>query len=231
MKKIGHIYPWRENNQFELLIDAEVFYPRMLQAIEQARSAILLEMYLFESGHAANEFIEVLIDAARRGVKVQALLDDFGCRKLSAYDRHRLQDNGVELRFYNPVYIFRWFEFRWLENLARDHRKLLLIDGQEAFIGGAGITDEFLPQRHKERAWRETMVSAHGPVVKDWCHLFRQLWPDSEGKTTKPSSTGNMEGRLASSTGYFANDIRRSVVKHIRSAEQRVWFCTAYFVP
>ena len=231
MKRTDHIYPWRENNQFELLVDAEVFYPRMIQAINNAKTVILLEMYLFESGHNANQFIEALIDAAHRGLLVQVLLDDFGSRNLSTYDRHRLLDNGVELGFYNPVYIFRRLEFRWHENLARDHRKLLLVDKQEAYIGGAGITDEFLPQFHKERAWRETMVMASGPIVKDWCHVFRQLWPVEVPKNIEPTASGDMQGRLSTSTSIFSNDIRRSVIKRIRTAEQRIWLCTAYFVP
>ena len=231
MKRTDHIYPWRENNQFELLVDAEVFYPRMIQAINNAKTVILLEMYLFESGHNANQFIEALIDAAHRGLLVQVLLDDFGSRNLSTYDRHRLLDNGVELGFYNPVYIFKRLEFRWHENLARDHRKLLLVDKQEAYIGGAGITDEFLPQFHKERAWRETMVMASGPIVKDWCHVFRQLWPVEVPKNIEPTASGDMQGRLSTSTSIFSNDIRRSVIKRIRTAEQRIWLCTAYFVP
>jgi phosphatidylserine/phosphatidylglycerophosphate/cardiolipin synthase-like enzyme len=231
MKRTDHIYPWRENNQFELLVDAEVFYPRMIQAINNAKTVILLEMYLFESGHNANQFIEALIDAAHRGLLVQVLLDDFGSRNLSTYDRHRLLDNGVELGFYNPVYIFKRLEFRWHENLARDHRKLLLVDKQEAYIGGAGITDEFLPQFHKEKAWRETMVMASGPIVKDWCHVFRQLWPVEVPKNIEPTASGDMQGRLSTSTSIFSNDIRRSVIKRIRTAEQRIWLCTAYFVP
>jgi len=231
MKRTDHIYPWRENNQFELLVDAEVFYPRMIQAINNAKTVILLEMYLFESGHNANQFIDALIDAAHRGLLVQVLLDDFGSRNLSTYDRHRLLDNGVELGFYNPVYIFKRLEFRWHENLARDHRKLLLVDKQEAYIGGAGITDEFLPQFHKERAWRETMVMASGPIVKDWCHVFRQLWPVEVPKNIEPTASGDMQGRLSTSTSIFSNDIRRSVIKRIRTAEQRIWLCTAYFVP
>lgn len=231
MKRPDHIYPWREGNQFELLVDAEVFYPRMIEAINRAQFVVLLEMYLFESGHNANNFIEALIDAAHRGVRVQALLDDFGSRKLSTYDRHRLLDNGVEMGFYNPVYIFKRFKVKWHENLARDHRKLLLVDDQAAYIGGAGITDEFLPQHHKERAWRETMVSARGPIVLDWCHLFRQLWHVDNPKKLEPGIAGDMQGRLATSSGIFVNDIRRSVIKRIRSAEQRIWLCTAYFVP
>ena len=231
MKRTDHIYPWRENNQFELLVDAEVFYPRMIQAINNAKTVILLEMYLFESGHNANQFIDALIDAAHRGLLVQVLLDDFGSRNLSTYDRHRLLDNGVELGFYNPVYIFKRLEFRWHENLARDHRKLLLVDKQEAYIGGAGITDEFLPQFHKEKAWRETMVMASGPIVKDWCHVFRQLWPVEVPKNIEPTASGDMQGRLSTSTSIFSNDIRRSVIKRIRTAEQRIWLCTAYFVP
>lgn len=258
MKKTGHIYPWREGNQFNLLIDAASFFSSMLQAIEKAQSVVALEMYLFESGHVADQFIDVLVDAARRGVKVMALLDGFGSRGLNAHDRQRLQKNGVELRFYNPVRLGRW-----LENLARDHRKLLLVDNQHAFIGGAGITDNFLPEKHEEKAWRETMVWVRGPVIADWGHLFCVLWRNVDDSHSKDSDgeashdignqstinrnhhhdypdhgdhivqciAGYMDGRVASSSGLITSDIRRTVVTHIRAAEYRVWFCTAYFLP
>ncbi len=88
-----------------------------------------------------------------------------------------------------------------------------------------------MPRVNKDRAWRETMVSARGPVVNDWCHLFRELWHEEKAHTAEATTAGSMEGRLVSSTGFFSSDLRRSVLNHIRSAEQRVWFCTAYFVP
>ncbi|MDH5633952.1 MAG: phosphatidylserine/phosphatidylglycerophosphate/cardiolipin synthase family protein [Gammaproteobacteria bacterium] len=226
MKKTGHVYPLRDKNQFRLLVDASVFYPAMLHAIAGAKNLVLLEMYLFESGRNAESFIQALIDARIRGAQVRVLLDDFGSRELNAWDRRRLTENGIELQFYNPVRLGRW-----MKNLARDHRKLLLVDNRIAFVGGAGITDEFLPEQGSEHAWRETMVSAHGPVVADWCHLFHQLWPTEACTQELPVAAGSMQGRVTSSFGFFASDIRRSVIGHIRSAEQRVWLCTAYFVP
>ncbi len=120
-------FPRRPDNRFELLVDGAQFFPRMLQSIEAARRYVLLEMYLMESGHVADDFIDALVAACGRGVAVFMLLDDFGCKGLRNDDRERLRQAGVQLRFYNPLRYRR----RW-RNLFRDHRKLLLVDGEVA---------------------------------------------------------------------------------------------------
>ena len=85
-----YLFPWRDRNRFELLVDGQRFFPRMLKAIEAARRHVLLEIYLFESGAVATRFIDALTRAAGRGVTVRLLLDDFGARGLSRPDRERL---------------------------------------------------------------------------------------------------------------------------------------------
>src|SRR3569623_3622304 len=146
-------FPWRDGKRFQLLIDGENFYPAMLAAIAGARTHILLEMYLMESGSVADRFIAALCAAAARGVAVHVLLDDFGARGHQRHDRDRLAAAGDTLAKYNPLR-----RGRLRANLKRNTRKLLLIDGRDAFVGGAGITDDFDPPTHTERRWRETMV-------------------------------------------------------------------------
>jgi len=226
-------FPWRNRNRFELLIDGDRFFPRMLDAIAHARHYVLIEMYLFESGATANAFIDALLAAAKRGVSVSMMLDDFGARALSHFDRRRLKDGGIALEFFNP---FRLAKFT--ENLARDHRKLLLVDGVAAFVGGAGITDEFNPPSHAERRWRETMLEAQGPVVADWQMLFEEVWnhhastPLGLSSPQSPPEAGDgMQGRVVLARGLAVQEIQRSLIKHIRAAENRVWIATAYFVP
>jgi cardiolipin synthase A/B len=226
-------FPWRPHNRVVLLVDGERFFPRMLERIARARLYILLEMYLFESGTQANDFIDALVDAAGRGVRVQLLLDDFGARGLSHFDRSRLQENGVNLEFYNPFYLGKL-----TDNLARDHRKLLLVDGGIAFTGGAGITDEFNPQAFGRRRWRETMVEIQGPVVSDWQTLFEETWYrhaaeslDLPQPVVSPDIAGGMQGRVTLARGLASQEIQRSMIQRIRGAEHRAWIATAYFVP
>lgn len=224
-------FPWRAGNHFELLVDGVRFYPAMLAAIADARAYVLLEMYLAESGMVADRFIDALTAAAGRGVTVKLLLDGFGALKLNAGDRERLTAAGVEMSFYNQLRAAKL-----VRNLARDHRKLLLVDGRIAFVGGAGLTDEFDPPEHSERRWRETMVSIQGPIVADWQRLFVEVWTRAgarldlapvAARTFEPG----MRGRVDITQAPRRHDITRALLKYIRAAERRVWIETAYFIP
>ncbi len=229
--KVRYRFPWREGNLYQLLVDGEHFFPRMLEAIEQARSHVLLEFYLFESGMVANRFIAAMVNACARGVQVYLLLDDFGAMKLQPHDRDRLEKGGVHLCFYNPL---RYGGLR--RNLFRDHRKLLLADGHTAFIGGAGITDEFAALPTQPYPWHETMVRITGPCVADWQEVFELNWNSWANHTLQlPAAastfqTGGAPGRVTLNSPSRM-EIRRSLLIHVRNAKHRVWISTAYFIP
>ena len=223
-------FPWRGGNHFELLVDGERFYPAMLQAIASAHHTILLDLYLFESGRIASRFIDAFCAAATRGAAVYLLLDDFGAMKLGQADRRRLRRAGIHLAFYNPLH---YGTLR--RNLFRDHRKLLVIDGVSAFTGGAGITDEFDTRVEPQRGWHEVMLAIRGPVVADWQRLFAESWnlwgsPPLQAEDGTCHNVGDMAGRVVLNAPSRM-EIKRSLIKRIRSAEQRVWITTAYFIP
>lgn len=232
-RKKKYRFPLREGNRFELLVDGKVFFPAMLEAIARARHRVLLETYLFESGTVADRFITALRECTDRGVAVFLLLDHFGALDLAGADRQRLQNAGVHITYYNPL---RYGRFK--QNLFRDHRKLLAIDHEVAFVGGMGITDEFDPPPYQNRlAWHETMLRIEGPVVTDWVRLFRQNWnlwsseelPDiSQAVPPRPSG---QPGRVVTSAGPNRQEIKRSLIGRARNARQRIWIATAYFIP
>ena len=224
-------FPWREDNHFALLVDGTQFFPRMLHAIANANETVLLEMYLIESGAVATSFIDAFCDAAERGVVVNLLLDDYGSLGLNDYDLGRLIRSNVQVAFYNRLSFGKS-----LNNMARDHRKILLVDGKTGFVGGAGITDEFAPPDDIERQWRETMVEIRGPVLADWQALFYRVWAETTGQTIEvdaepePIADG-MLGRVATANGLRAQGIMRTLVKRVHASERIVWLSTAYFVP
>lgn len=221
-------FPWRDGNRFDLLIDGPTFFPRMLESISHANRVVQLEFYLFQSGSVADRFIDALMAAAGRGVTVSVLLDDFGALALSRRDRARLVDAGVDLAFHNRLRFGRW-----LNNLFRNHRKLLLVDGQQAFVGGAGITDAFDPPDPGRLPWRESMLAVEGPVVADWQMLFAETWARSTGRPLAAESpsqgilTDGVRGRISAANA----EIKRSVIARAQGARERVWIATAYFVP
>lgn len=224
-------FPWREGNRYQLLVDGDHFFPAMLAAIERAQSHALLEFYLFESGVIASRFISAMVAATARGVHVYLLLDDFGALKLQRHDRELLVEGGVHLSFYNPLH---YGALR--RNLFRDHRKLLLVDGHTAFIGGAGITDEFAALPNQPFPWHETMVQITGPCVADWQVVFEQNWniwasPVVKLPVARPAQqTGGAPGRVTLNAPTRM-EIKRSLLLRVRNAERRVWISTAYFIP
>jgi len=224
-------WPWRLGNEFRLLNDGGEFFARMLAAIEEARRYVLLEMYLVRSGAVATRFIDALGRAAGRGARVCVMFDGFGALGLTRADRRRLLDAGLELRFFNPLR----FGNR-LSNLLRDHRKLLLADGRVAFVGGAGLTDDFAPGARRG-PWRELMVEIQGAVIADWQRAFARTWRrcGPELALVEPPAceahADGAAGRLSLSEARQRSVLANGVLRRIDSATARAWIMSAYFVP
>jgi phosphatidylserine/phosphatidylglycerophosphate/cardiolipin synthase-like enzyme len=225
-------WPWRVGNQFQLLEASEQYFERMIQAIDDAQSYILLEMYLVESGILAGRFIEAFVRAAGRGIGVRLVLDGFGSLGLLQPDRRRLIDAGVELRVYNAVRLRKR-----LHNFLRDHRKLMIVDGKVAFVGGVGLTDEFGVTGPPGWPWRDLVVEIHGPVVCDWQEAFARTWRGSGGELTlppppvEPLPGEGARGRVVLSEAWYRSELANAVARRIAGANKRAWIMSAYFVP
>jgi phosphatidylserine/phosphatidylglycerophosphate/cardiolipin synthase-like enzyme len=224
-------WPWRGGNRFQLLSDSEQYFERMLQAIEAASRYVLLEMYLVESGIVAGRFIEALGRAARRRVRVCVVFDGFGSLKLGSGYKRSLLEAGVELRVFNPIRLRTK-----LQNFLRDHRKLLLVDGVTAFVGGVGLTDEFAIPGRPGQPWRDLVVEIAGPVIVDWQRAFERTWRRADGSLALPDPVcplleGGAEGRVALSEARERSMLANGVVRRIEGARGRAWIMSAYFVP
>lgn len=236
MASRGTIYPWRAGNRFELLLDGAVFFPRMLAAIAAAAQQVEVELYLIEDGQCSERLVDALCRAAARGVRVRGLFDAYGAAGLAAPARERLLAAGVELRWYNPL---RWR--RGVRNFHRDHRKLVLVDGRLAYVGGTGATDEFWLPSESRSPWHEVMVEVEGPLVGDWQQLFEHQWrarfawrPQHQPLALSlpdcpPAGLGL--GRVAYADAAQHRDILLSLLRALRGARQRVWLATPYFLP
>jgi cardiolipin synthase A/B len=228
----GGSWPWRSGNRFRLLSASEQYFECMLQAIEGSSAYVLLEMYLVESGIIAGRFVEALGRAARRGVRVCVVFDGFGSLKLASGYRRKLTEAGVELRTFNPIRLRTK-----LQNFLRDHRKLLLVDGANAFVGGVGLTDEFALPGRPGQPWRDLMVEITGPVVADWQRAFERIWRRTGGQLGLPDPApcpdfvDGADGRVALSEARERSMLANGVVRRIDAARSRAWIMSAYFVP
>lgn len=238
----GLIFPWRADNQFQLLIDGPAFFADWLKYVEQAQQQIDIELYLVSSGASAERVESALFAAVQRGVRVRCLFDSFGSRQFKHAQRRRWLEAGIELRFYNPL---RWT--RGLQNFYRDHRKLLLIDTQIAYVGGAGLTDHFWQPDAAQSAWHEVMVRVQGPVVADWQTLFDYQWDSCIERffwkqNNSPEHTAALKpqslpfanigkARVAYAASTQHRDIQQSLLRAIKGAHQTVWLATPYFLP
>lgn len=232
-------YPWREGNTFELMMDGDRFFPRLLEDMQQARISIDIELYLVESGNSLDRVTGILLHAVERGVRVRCLFDGAGSRDMREEDRQRLREGGVELHFYNPLNIWGG-----RANLHRDHRKLIVIDGQRAYIGGAGFTDEFcIPDDAGHCLWHEQMLEVEGPVVDDWVVVFEQQWQAAHTRRGRPTplrqrvsvpprpSGSKGLARVSLTDGRTHRELAHALLASIAGAQDKVWLATPYFVP
>ena len=224
-------WPWRPGNDFRFLHENARFLDAMLASIAAAREYVLLEMYLVSSGELASRFIEALAGAAQRSVRVRVLFDGFGALGLRRADRRRLIAAGAEVRLFNPL-----AARKGIANLQRDHRKLLLVDGRCAFVGGVGLADEFA-SASANGPWREMMLQIEGPVVGDWQRAFARIWRRCGGELDVPEPPAvapdprGAPGRLALSEARHRSVLANGVLQRVAAARTRVWIMSAYFVP
>lgn len=228
-RKKSYQYPWRHNNKFDVLVDGVEYFSSMLDAIKKAKKRILLEAYLFESGNTADNFISELCLAKKRNVDIFVLLDEYGTKGLSSENKDKLTSSGINLFLYNPTNFFSFGK-----SLKRDHRKLLTVDDNIAFIGGAGITDEFMPNE-TSYFWHDVMLKIQGNIVLDLNHSFNEIWRKKKqeiffDKKIKIEYEIENKSRILIAAGTEKNEIIRAIINRIRSSKKQVWLTSPYFI-
>lgn len=224
--------PLRHGNSVQLLKDATANYPAWLEAIHAARRTVHLEMYIFAEDPEGERFAEALLEKARQGVQVRVLQDWMGgFGRTSRGFWARLRQGGVEVRTYNP------FRFdRPLGWVSRNHRKVLSLDREVAFITGLCIAQEWVgdPARGIP-PWRDTGVALRGPAVADVEDAFAEAWATAGA----PLPAGPPDGQALSPAGDMAVRVVATVpntaglfrVDQLVAAlaQKTLWLTDAYF--
>lgn len=210
-------------------------YAARAAAIAQAQHLIQYETYFMTPGRRADAFAEVITDRALAGVKIQLLLDHQGTSKIPRLYWRRLRNVGVEIQFFRKP--------NWrapLEYNARSHRKLLIIDGEQVYIGGAGISDcwdgtEFA---HDTAPWADFELAYEGEVVSLLQGKFMQNWVCTGGDIDLRE--GLHAVKKTGTTALFITDnsstlnessIRLLMQMQMLTAQRRLWIGSPYFVP
>jgi cardiolipin synthase len=149
------------SNTYDILENGLEIFPAMLDSISRARHRISFETYIYEDGTLADQFTAALVAAARRGVRVNLVIDAVGSGGMSEAHLKRLQDAGCRTAVFNETHWYRVEEVNY-----RTHRKLLIVDGEVAYTGGVGVADHWLGDAETEDHWRDTMVRLRGPIAR-----------------------------------------------------------------
>ncbi|WP_029040166.1 cardiolipin synthase [Cucumibacter marinus] len=229
--------PFLRGNKTELLIDGDAAFASMLDGIARARSYILVQFYIVRDDDLGNRFADALIERARAGVKVYFLYDDAGSFWLSRSYKRRLREAGVALVSFNHRHRFLRIYGPTRINY-RNHRKILVADGLEAWVGGLNVGDEYLGLDPKIGPWRDTHVHVRGPAAQACGLVFREDWAWSTGEelpAAVPEDLGEVgdQSVLVMPTGPAdpLEDCAIAFAEVIARARKRLWIVSPYFVP
>lgn len=168
--------PITHGDAYDVLQNGDEIYPAMLAAIRGAKRRIALETYNFNEGAIGTVVAEALAGAAQRGVAVRLVLDSFGASAPPPELGDRLTEAGARVVWFNPLRPWT------IESTnSRTHRKLLIVDGEVAFTGGAGVADHWLGNAQDKDHWRDTHFRITGAAVRLFEACFYENWLEAGG--------------------------------------------------
>ncbi|NNU34114.1 cardiolipin synthase [Mucilaginibacter sp. S1162] len=228
--------PLTGNNNVKLLYNGEEKFPEVLKALRAAKHHIHLEYYIFEDGDIADQIKDILVQKAAEGVKVRFIYDDFGSRSIRKEFVRELIAAGVEAY---PFYKI-WFIALSNRTNYRNHRKIIVIDGHTAFVGGINVSDRYINNNPKQLFWRDTHVMIKGPgiyylqylFICDWNFCAEQNLPIEPGYFSSEQTNGDAIVQMAASGPDSDNPtIMYSLLETIGSTKEELLITSPYFIP
>lgn len=222
-------------NDIEILKDANTKFPRLIEDIKSANHHIHLEYYILKDDTIGTEVLNTLCEKAKEGVEVRLTYDDVGS-KISSSMKRKLDESGVKHFAFMPV-IFTKFTGKMN---YRNHRKIAIIDGVTAYVGGVNITDIYLNNEAENYYWRDTHLRIVGEAVKSLQIYFFTTWDFVSNEKYKISKDYFPETPCKNNVGIqiaasgpdtdWAN-IMEAIFTAITTADDYVYITTPYFVP
>lgn len=233
--------PLTGNNSVQLLLNGEEKFPLLLEALEGATSHIHLEYYIYENDETGRSIADILIKKARQGIEMRFLYDDFGSRGLNQQFINRMEEAGIETANF---YKIKWYALASRLNY-RNHRKIIVIDGNKSFIGGINISDRYRNDTNPENDlyWRDTHIVLDGPATFYLQYIFLCDWNFCSktkleyGPEYFPLLGG--EKKIQSELVQIVPSgpdsrlpvIFYSLMQAISTAKERIFITSPYFIP
>lgn len=209
----------------------------MAEELARAKSSVHIVMFIWRPGKASERLLSVLTERARAGVACRVLVDPLGSPTFEKEIKPRLAAAGCRAHLFRPLPAD--------ENLARNHRKILIVDGRVAVTGGLAIQDEWLGEARNEKEWRDTNARVEGPVVAQLQQAFAENWQETTGELlpasdfpgltrTEPGLDDAGEGWAAFVSSTANPEVTRAerlTQLMVRAARKRLWIAQSYFTP
>lgn len=227
--------PLVPGNALQPLHNGEGAFPSMLKAIEEANSSICLSTYIFESNQTGRKFAEALVDAAKRGVEVRVLIDALGDRYTLPSIRRYFKKTPVRIeRFLPPSLMGRGIFFN-----LRNHRKIMVVDGRQGFVGGMNIGDRHLAE---DRENKRRVIGLHfaltGPAVSQLEDAFNEDWTFTTGEEVvdKPKVDPELPGNalcrgISAGPNEDFEKLYWILIGALNCARRNIRIMTPYFIP
>lgn len=228
---------WRDGNSVELLINGEEFFPSVFDSIRKAEREVLLETFILCEDDVGKELQKVLITAAKNGARVEVTVDDYGTTDLSEKFVKELTEAGVKLHVFDPTPRLLGVRVNMFRRL---HRKLVVVDGREAFVGGINFSIDHITSVGPDTK-QDYAVLVRGPIVQDvrktCLHLLHHGGRKSKSlANSELNSTVDVAGKVRMLLAvrdniWHTKDIERHYLRAIHGAKERLVIANAYFFP
>jgi cardiolipin synthase len=226
--------PLVDGNRILIYNNGDEFYPAMLKAVESSQHSVTMEQYIFWDGRVGRRFAEAFAERAREGVPVKLLVDAIGSATLGDPILRILEAGGCQLAWFRPIHRFSLDRAN-----QRTHRKSLIVDGRQAFTGGAGLADHWLGAARNEHEWRDIQVSVEGPAVLAQQSGFAQNWLLTTGEILSghdffpaPSPAGDVQVQtILSSPSAGACAAATMYLIAVQCARRFLYIANPYFIP
>lgn len=226
--------PFLRANRVDLLVDGEATFTAIFAALERASDYVLVQFYLVNDDTLGRALHQRLVEKVRGGVRVFFLYDEIGSRALPAAYLRELREAGVDIR---PFSSTQKGSNRFRINF-RNHRKIVVVDGREAFVGGHNVGDEYMGQHPTLTPWRDTHIKLTGPAALSVQLTFLEDWNWAANMipqlNTEPHILGHDDQAvlvLPTGPADTLDTCSLFFIHAINAAKHRVWIVSPYFVP